>query len=288
MEEPRSGGREIPAISGVGPVGLTGDGGGSLTAGGRPQSLDDWQRLIVQVFARNNAFMSPKTIWLRTIEQAGELAEVLRKEDYSECEDVLADLLAWVLAFANKVGIALADAVWAKYPGICPYCLPSDDIDILRRTPIVQQIDGSSVTILGRCTCGLRDYAPYKGSTVVELRRDISRKPTTLTEWQALFYGVYGLGHDKLRGPDAVAYHLQEEIAEVAREIRLERFQEAQEELADVFSWILCLASRLGRYTNVNDGKINMDEALWRNYPGRCKVCGEPICHCDKTPARFR
>ena len=51
--------------------------------------------------------------WL--VEEVGELAEALLKNDRRLLEEEIADVVAWVLSIANMVGVDVEDALRKKY-----------------------------------------------------------------------------------------------------------------------------------------------------------------------------
>ena len=73
-------------------------------------------------FERDKARGVPTTFaWL--VEEIGELARAIRKENWTNLEEEFADVLAWLCSLANLLEIDLLEAAWRKYPGSCPRCL---------------------------------------------------------------------------------------------------------------------------------------------------------------------
>ena len=78
-----------------------------------------------------NRGISKTFLWI--IEEIGELAESLRKyqdpkEGKKELNNIameIADVVAWIASLANILGIDLEDALYKKYPSICPKCKTS-------------------------------------------------------------------------------------------------------------------------------------------------------------------
>ena len=58
-------------------------------------------------------------LWL--VEEVGELAEAIRREEPENIEEELADCFAWIGALANLYGVDLEEAFLKKYPGVCSY-----------------------------------------------------------------------------------------------------------------------------------------------------------------------
>ena len=59
-------------------------------------------------------------LWL--VEEVGELAEAVRRDDIDGVKEEIADCFAWVGALANLYDIDLETAFLAKYPDMCPTC----------------------------------------------------------------------------------------------------------------------------------------------------------------------
>lgn len=61
-------------------------------------------------------------IWL--IEEVGELATLLRKEDLDldKISDEIADIIAWTNSIANLLNIDIESALRKKYPNKCSKC----------------------------------------------------------------------------------------------------------------------------------------------------------------------
>jgi len=60
---------------------------------------------------------------LKFIEEIGELAEAIIKQDKNNMEEEFADVLAWLISLANIYDIDLEKAFYKKYPpGPCPKC----------------------------------------------------------------------------------------------------------------------------------------------------------------------
>jgi NTP pyrophosphatase (non-canonical NTP hydrolase) len=56
------------------------------------------------------------------VEEVGELAEAIRRDDPESIREELADCFAWIGALANLYGIDLEEVFNEKYPQSCPTC----------------------------------------------------------------------------------------------------------------------------------------------------------------------
>ena len=219
----------------------------------RPLTLAEWQTMFNHIFGRRNAGVPLTDIWLHLMEEAGEVAEDLRKEDFSMLRQDLPDIFAWLCAFANKYGIELGQVAWDKFPGICPYCQRER-----------------------RCVCIAESYPEYDPTRLIDYRHRQDGRPRTLTEWQEMFETIYG-NVNKVVPRFGIGFHLMEEIGEVAREIRYGNRDDCKAELADVFAWVLAIVMKVPEVGSFSD-------AVWEAYPGVCKICHKERCACTVRP----
>lgn len=102
--------------------------------------------------------------------------------------------------------------------------------------------------------------------------------------WQEMLARIYG-NVNKIQSFEAIAFHLIEEAAEVAKEIRLKNEENLRDEVADVFAWIVGICIRYGTLSGA--GPLKLDEMTWTQYPNCCVHCGGNPCKEDcKTSDR--
>lgn len=121
---------------------------------------------------RNKRLHTEKDCLLQVIEVNARIAECLRKEEENSTQEIAALLpraFAWFIALWNLKGLAVEDALWHKYPGVCPYCLRRRD-----------------------CSCISKALAYDSKKNLSELRRDFSLRPETLAAWQERHGEIYG------------------------------------------------------------------------------------------------
>lgn len=84
--------------------------------------ISEFQRLMYDLYAHNDKRRgaAATTLWL--VEEIGELAEAVRREDMENLREELADCFAWIGALANLFDIDLEEAFLEKYPLVCPTC----------------------------------------------------------------------------------------------------------------------------------------------------------------------
>lgn len=59
-------------------------------------------------------------LWL--VEEVGELAEAVRKNDIESVREELADVVAWANSVANLLDLDMEEILKRKYPAACSYC----------------------------------------------------------------------------------------------------------------------------------------------------------------------
>lgn len=201
--------------------------------------------------------------WLRFVEIAGFIAERVRTEEYAEMVAGLGKALGWLCSFV-KVYTAkhlkerfplfsesLAEMIWRKYPGTCYRCTHELDHD-----------DVLDTTRYLACICLAVPEVPEHKKALrqhyLETARANKPRPSGLDEWANMIKDVYGPNHRQL-SLSAIALHFLEEVGEVAENLRKlrqlgpkpdeerkrEGIMKLQEEIADVFSWILGLLNKL-------------------------------------------
>ena len=83
--------------------------------------ISEFQRLMYELYAHNDRKRGGKATMLWLVEEIGELAEAIRREEPENIEEELADCFAWIGALANPT-CEPRRSFLKKYPGICPTC----------------------------------------------------------------------------------------------------------------------------------------------------------------------
>jgi len=241
----------------------------------KPKGLDEWQQMFATIYSERNEKRSRESILLRLVEEISEVSEALREENFTlsqmklSIEEIkrdrekvhvleweLPDLLAWLCAFATCIDHKLEHDVWHKYPGICPYCAEKRN-----------------------CLCIAKSPGEKPPKEILEQRLDSAIKngeiPKSLPEWQKLLDRLYKK-INRVQEEEIIGFHMQEELGELSRELRKMSEltptlsdKDLSSEIADVFSWTIALASRMG---------LDMEEITWRKYPRACPYCGKTVC----------
>jgi NTP pyrophosphatase (non-canonical NTP hydrolase) len=97
----------------------------------------------------------------------------------------------------------------------------------------------------------------------------------TVAEFQKLIKDIY-FEKDSRRGPEATFRWLVEETGELARALRKDDAVNLRDEFADVFAWLVSLASLKG---------IDIEQAA-QKYARGCPKCRSMPCECRETPLR--
>jgi NTP pyrophosphatase (non-canonical NTP hydrolase) len=91
----------------------------------------------------------------------------------------------------------------------------------------------------------------------------------TIAEFQSLIEALY-FERDAGRGLERTFFWFIEEVGELARALHRESRGELQEEFADVFAWLVTLASLVG---------VDLDQAV-NKYTHGCPKCRACPCRC--------
>ena len=141
----------------------------------KPATLKQWQKMFKEIYGKTNSGLRASDIWLHLMEEAGEVAKAMRKEDFLHLQQDLPDIFAWLCSFANRTGIDLEDALWQKYPSVCPYCLQDK-----------------------YCVCIAESHDTYDDVRLVGYRKQ-NHKPVEFAEWEKMFRDILIPDRNKFR-----------------------------------------------------------------------------------------
>jgi len=110
----------------------------------------------------------------------------------------------------------------------------------------------------------------YRKSNIDDLVRD--------------FYYIFR-AKDKERSLLDIWMHAVEHASRLAEEIRRERYDRVEQELAGVFAWVASFIANCGTKQEPAERilKLNyplLSDIIWNKYPKRCPVCENPECAC--------
>lgn len=216
----------------------------------RPFTVREYQQMNAYIYTMANRRYTDNALFLRLIEEVCKVMEIARKDKREEFAEQLARTFSWWLALGNRLNVNLQEALWHKYPNVCPWCLRPQNCNCAVEHPRIQEEERE--TILRR------------------LRLDHSNVPQLLSDHQNLHRRLYASQNARIF-PIQSASHIAEEIGEVSKEFRHGNRQEMEDEIADVASWIFAVANRLN---------IDIAEAVWVLYPYECEKCHKAVCDC--------
>lgn len=84
--------------------------------------IKEFQALIKELYAGNDKRRGKDKTMLWLVEEVGELAEAVRREDEAGVKEEIADTFAWLGALSNLYEIELEEVFLKKYPHKCPTC----------------------------------------------------------------------------------------------------------------------------------------------------------------------
>ena len=83
--------------------------------------LAEFQDLMRRTYLERDELRGMDASFRRLVEEVGELARTLRRDDAPAREEEFGDVLAWLASLANQAGVGLASAA-ARYERGCPKC----------------------------------------------------------------------------------------------------------------------------------------------------------------------
>ena len=81
----------------------------------------EFQALIGQIYLRKDGERGIAGTFQWFVEEVGELARALRKQNQAGLQEEIADCLAWLVSLANLTGVDVETAA-EKYTKGCPKC----------------------------------------------------------------------------------------------------------------------------------------------------------------------
>ena len=84
--------------------------------------ISEFQKLIKDLYIERDRKRGIEKTMLWLIEEVGELAEAVIKNDLNSIGEEMADVFAWLVSLANLYEIDLEEEVKRKYPGYCIKC----------------------------------------------------------------------------------------------------------------------------------------------------------------------
>lgn len=232
----------------------------------RPVALDEWYRMINRIYIDTNFYRPPELVLTHLIEVSGGLSLFAsgKRKPGVDPQVFLAKALGWWMALCGKVGIrSVEEVIWAKFPYVCPYCklAPHRPRQCRRARAFARRVDWDALREIGVTS------------------KD--KRPRSLRSWQEMFDFIYPRGDTT--SFDMNFSRLAEELGELSEAVRLLQLTHAyfMNEAADVFAWLMGMANQAEHfYGYPNKAGTILEEALWEEYPGKCRHCGNAVCKC--------
>jgi len=227
-------------------------------------TIGQWQKSFRSTYGHRNQKAGPVYVWLRMLEEIGEVVQSVRYYRTTQQTLVLAlpDIFAWLCAFCDVTGVSLEDAVWEQYQS-CPYCFR-----------------------IRSCDCGANPL----GTPRLRRRRENAVPPRpllrfSLTDWEKRLDQLYGERNNTLQPIDLIA-RLTDHAGRLAKALRKGASRHDLAPLAaDVFAWMIAVwnAQRSAAQSELP----SFAELVARKYDGRCPACVQSRCTCSELVRMF-
>lgn len=287
-----------------------------------PQTIDEFVSGISDVYGHNDEGRGEEELWLQVVEESSQIAEAVRENSYEKILKNSVDLLAWLSGFVSKCHSKdsichfedkLSVIIHTKFPGRCPRC-KNNPCQCLSRMKELQERDQEHKR---------RVYAESEE----EANNTMESRPKRLDEIVAKFYQIFA-NNLMIMNIQEIAFHLLEEVGEVAVELRELRARngngeeseikeiktELKKEIADVFSWVLALIIKVNLLGNnsyqvtkalteiINENILNFETIKIENSLLRklilkyysdnenlvCSTCNETKCDLSKHDNKYK
>ncbi len=212
-------------------------------------SFDDAQGLNAAIYRiQNQRQFGPKGMAGRIVEASGRVLKANRKGEEALLKQNVALAFSWAMALANALEISVRGQVWKHFPAACPYC--------------------------ACCPCDPSKH--LKDKKRLDLERYCGRfdlRPTSITDFQAMFARIYPLNELEVSAPHFVeeAIELQTALDRFCATHRYDLFPKVQEEFVDVLA---------NAFAVFNCLKVELGTAYQEMFSDGCIDCKRVPCRC--------
>ncbi len=229
------------------------------------RTLNSWHIAVNKIYWQRNSHVDLTEVFSHLVEVVAVLSGLASNKQRINLDPAafVQKATAWWMALCGKAGISdVADLLFRKFPGVCPYCecCPHDNDLCSER----------------KKAGGVPDW-----DSLQKLHRSNPR-PEKPSDWLKMFRSIYPVP-DELRFDQPFA-RLTEELGELAEAVRLFREQPNYflSEAADVFAWLMRIENirESSSGTNRDSFGITLDHGLARSYPDFCLDCEARPCKC--------
>lgn len=227
-------------------------------------TIGQWQKSFHTTYGHRNQKAGATYVWLRMLEEIGEVVQSVRYYRTTQQTLVLAlpDIFAWLCAFCDVTGIPLEDAVWTQYQ-TCPYCFR-----------------------VKSCDCGANPL----GTPRTRRGHESDVPPTPLlrysvVDWETRLDQLYGERNNTLQPIDLIA-RLTDHAGRLAKALRKGASRRDLAPLAaDVFAWMIAVWN--AQRSAAQSALPSFADLVARKYDGRCPACAQPTCGCTEIVRVF-
>jgi len=170
-------------------------------------SLNAWKNMFKEIYEDRNLPFTPDQVLHRLIEETAELVKPILTVNIKDIQWHLADVIAWVCAFATKYDIDLDEVMFSKYVEKTPGKPPG-------QTPL------STFAVIGR------------------------GRPENLEDWQSLLNHLYREENEN-NPPTLMLLRLMQDIGITSRKLRArENPKEIRNKLVGILGWTIAIANK--------------------------------------------
>jgi len=136
------------------------------------QNIDQYVDMFEQIYEPiQNLERSFYQVFARLIESIAQCSQYVNKQNQKGLADHVPEVFSWYCSLVNKANLKmdLSEAIWKKFPYVCPYCLTAP------------------------CTCvrGKKSLEDNGSKIEGKAKENLSKCPTNLDEWQSMFEQIY-------------------------------------------------------------------------------------------------
>ena len=84
--------------------------------------ISEFQKHIKDLYFERDVKRGKEKVFLWFVEEVGELSKALRRKDFENIKEEIADCFAWLFSLANVHNVDVEEILSKKYPEKCIYC----------------------------------------------------------------------------------------------------------------------------------------------------------------------
>jgi NTP pyrophosphatase (non-canonical NTP hydrolase) len=239
----------------------------------KPISIRDFQKYLATTYSNTNSQRSVEYIYSYLTRNCSYLARSIARS--SENKDYFLKSISWLFSLSTKFEIDLEDSFRKKFPNVCPYCISSPCIcsETLKK-PLHYMPEWEIKSELNRKFESANNSAHQKNLALNKAVTNINAiYPANRSIWAA-----YGSTYHFSRVFEELG-EVHEAYAAFASNQRAKT--NLEEELADVFAWLISAWGIANKEAPLADALINY-------YYNDCPVCQNNPCNCKEYSSRLQ